>query len=164
MKEIPLTKGFVALVDDEDYEKVRYHKWQALTGGRKRKWVYAKTDIGHRCILMHRFILGDIPGVEYDHKDGNGINNQKANLRRCRRGQNNANHKPWLGSRSKYKGLYLHPQNKRWVARITVNKKKRSLGCYATELEAAAAYDRAARKLNGEFALLNCELYPKDFH
>ncbi len=152
MKEILLTRGYVALVDDADYEWLSQWKWSALTSGTSKR-VYASR---HGGILMHREILGLRKGQKGDHKDLNGLNNQRSNLRKATTQQNNANVLPRSGR--KYKGAYLSHQGKLrkpWYAMITVNRKFTWIGCFETEIEAAKAYDKAAAKAFGEFARLN---------
>jgi hypothetical protein len=98
MKEIPLTQGYVALVDDEDYGRVSLYKWYAHkdpSSDPNRPLIYAqrssrRPDGKRFTLLMHRFILGD-SGPDIDHWDRNGLNNQRGNLRACNQSQNNAN-------------------------------------------------------------------------
>mgnify|MGYP001588262020 CR=1 FL=1 len=88
MKEIQLTQEQVALVDDEDFEKVSKHKWHAYKDG---KTFYAGTTIKNKRVKMHRFILEAPAGVDVDHKDRNGLNNTRQNIRICSRTENQAN-------------------------------------------------------------------------
>lgn len=155
MKEIKLTQGRVAQVDDEDFEELSKYKWFA----HQRKG-YSFYAIRHqyngyrqyRDVKMHQQIMGIKGG---DHKDGNGMNNQRHNLRRCTHQQNCMNVRPRAGCSSKFKGVSYHQQNERWRATIVLNGKQISLGCYATEEEAAVIYNRKAAEVFGEFARLN---------
>ncbi len=163
MKEIELTRGYKALVDDEDFERVKVFKWKSLISKRKHRQdvVYAcrnqrKVNGAHWtdqvCIYMHRFILG-CPG-HVDHKDGDGLNNQRDNLRECTRSQNSANQKKQKGS-SRYKGVSWHAGGKKWQVHIKTPQKNMYLGLFADEADAATVYNFAALEHFGEFAVFN---------
>jgi hypothetical protein len=155
MKEIKLTKGKVALVDNEDFEYLNQWKWQAFitqAGLYVSRIVY---DNGKRIrIYMHRAIMKLSLGVQFiDHVDHNGLNNQKSNLRICTSSQNQGNRKIGTHS-SKYKGVFL--KNKRYIiSQIKIKGKCIYLGTFKTEEAAARAYDAEAKKYHGEFANLN---------
>lgn len=159
MKEIPLTQGKVALVDDADAAIVAPYKWYA---SRHRGTFYARTDTGGRLVrrrlAMHRVILGlgAGDGREVDHINGNGLDNRRANLRICTHAENLRNRGPQRNNRSGYKGVSLHPDGK-WTAHISINGSRnvRYLGLFSTPEDAARAYDAAARDLFGEYARLN---------
>lgn len=155
MKELKLTKGLVSLVDDEDYEWLSQWKWVAVKGN---KTFYASrpgSPIGKR-ILMHREILGEIPlGLFPDHKDRNGLNNQRNNLRLATRYQNQANRSSFKGSSSKYKGVCFYKGRNVWQAHIRKNGVLMWLGNYKSEEFAAQVYNKAAIEIHGEFANLN---------
>lgn len=155
MKEIKLTQGKVALVDDEDYEFLNQWKWYAK---KDSHIFYAQSHIGtkrkeQKSITMHRLIMNVSAGIQIDHKDGNGLNNQKSNLRICTHQQNQMNRKSYIG-RSKYKGVSIC-KNGRISATIKVNGKNKHLGVFESEIEAAMFYDEAAKKYYGEYANLN---------
>ena len=108
MKTIQLTQGQFALVDDEDYDFLMQWKWQA----HKDKSTYYATRVEYgknikKGIKMHRVIMNTPRNMETDHKDRNGLNNQKYNLRICTRGQNQTNKRNW--GKSKNKGVNLAP-------------------------------------------------------
>lgn len=147
--EIVLTRGYVALVDDEDLDRINQYKWYASQGGGGRKF-YAVQATSKRRLRMHRLVLNAPDGMEVDHINGDTLDNRKENLRLCNRHQNARNTRR---SDMPFKGICF--QNKKWYARIVAAGKKRHLGCFHTATEAAQAYDRAARDYFGEFARLN---------
>lgn len=157
MKQIPLTQGQFALVDDEDFEYLNKHKWYA---DKKTHTYYANTHLyinkKDTVISMHRMILGlTDPKTQGDHKDKNGLNNQKYNLRICSCAQNQRNKRVKKGGSSKYRGVYWNKKGKIWQAGIKMDGKSIYIGNFADEIEAAKAYDKAAKFYHGEFASLN---------
>lgn len=159
MKEIKLTQGRVALVDDEDFELVNSRPWFATKRSEKHCW-YAianfYTDKGRRSKAMHWFIMNPPPGFVVDHIDGNGLNNQRSNLRICPQARNVMNACKHRASVSRFKGVT--PDRKRqgwWRAQIQVDKKKLHLGYCPTEEDAATLYNFAAYEHFGEFARMN---------
>lgn len=162
MKTIPLTRGKVALVDDEDFQRISQHCWYAMKNRRAvGTWYAARNssikDGPRYKILMHREILGlSNPKVRPDHRDNDGLNNQKYNLRIATHQQNQWNQKKKkINAASPYRGVCLHKQRGKWYARIRINGKDTSLGLFASEIEAARAYNAAALKHHGPFASLN---------
>lgn len=148
MKEIPLTQGKVALVDDADFERVSRFKWYAVKS--HRNW-YVRRRQGEGGQWLHHFVFGE--KTKLDHRDNDGLNNQRGNLRPCSNRQNGGNRRPQKHS-SRYKGVTWWKNQKKWVA--TINYETRiHLGYFASEEQAAHAYDAAAKKLFGEFALVN---------
>ena len=147
----------VALVDNEDFEIVSRYKW-SLQKNRGASYAQAKIKIRGKWgnILMHRMILKAKKGQEIDHQDGDGLNNQKTNLRFCTNSQNQMNKKGWGGS--KYKGVCWHKPSKKWGVYIKVNDKQIHLGLFDSEIDAAKAYDKAAIKYFEEFARTNFKL------
>jgi len=148
MKEIQLTQGKVALVDDEDFEYLSQWKWYAY---KSNSTFYVEREYIGKAIKMHRLLMNTPNGMLVDHIDHNGLNNQKSNLRNCTHGQNMQNRRPY--GKSKYKGV-IFSQN-RFRAQITLGKRNLYLGRYKSEIEAAKAYDEVAKKHYGEFANLN---------
>src|ERR1035437_153618 len=151
MKEVKLTKGKIALVDDEDFEKLILYKWHAnLIEGH---WYAYRTISKDKTIeSMHSFIL-KIKGI--DHINNNGLDNRKENLRGCTQTQNNANMKKQANTSSKYKGVSLFKRDNKWRAKIDCNYICHHLGLYDSEESAALAYNKKAIELFGEFARLN---------
>ncbi len=154
MKELPLTQGKVALIDDEDYERACRLKWRAR---RDKKTWYAETGpIDEQLVFLHNFILQTPPGYEGEHRDGNGLDNRRKNLRIATRSQNCMNRKGW--SMHGYKGVYKISTGVKYGARLQINKKMIQIGCFYSPEEAARAYDVAALRYHGEFARLNFPL------
>lgn len=153
MKEIPLTRGLVAIVDDQDFEELLKYKWHALKG---KFTFYAARSSGKKVILMHRQILGISERTMFvDHINGIGVDNCRTNIRACSMNENNTNKRGYKNNISGAKGVGIMKGGKKWRALITHNKKQVYLGCFDTPTEAAKAYNEAALRLHGEFAFLN---------
>lgn len=156
MKEIPLLGSpHVAFVDDEDFAALSGYRWHYVAGYAVR---CPRKGEGGRKIRMHRQILGVSPGVVVDHINGYGLDNQRKNLRVCTQRQNQFNRGKIKTRKatSIYKGVWLaKAKTNPWRAHIRVNGKPTYIGSFATEEDAARAYDQAARKHHGEFARLN---------
>jgi hypothetical protein len=153
MREIELTKGRVALVDDDDFDRLNQYKW--CLGGDSQYTYYARRQSGRENIFMHRVILDAPADLHVDHIDGDGLNNQRSNLRLVTRSQNHQNRRPDTNARSRYKGVSWVSAYSKWRATIKVQGKRYSLGYHANEVDAARAYDTAARLHYGEYARLN---------
>jgi hypothetical protein len=156
MKEIKLTQGKVALVDDEDFEYLNQFKWYAVW---HRHTYYAMRHDslrnGGKQLQMHRIILGVTdPKILGEHQDHDGLNNQRYNLRSCTNQQNQMNSNSLTGS-SRFKGVSWDKYKKKWRATIIFNGRQYYLGLSLSELEMAEAYNRKAKELFGEFANLN---------
>lgn len=144
MRTILLTKGAVAIVDDCDYTKVSSFKWSVAE--RRGTRYAANGKVG----LLHRFILGCSKLQLVDHKDGNGLDNRRANLRVASRSQNAMNMK-----KDALKGITPDIDGQRWKAQITIDGKTLYLGIFASPEDAALQYDQAAYRYFGEFASVN---------
>ena len=155
--KIPLTQGKFALIDAEDFDRVSNLTWHLLDQKKPTQYAITNMVIGGKMttVRMHRFIMKALPGVEYDHRDGDGLNNRKFNLRKCTSSENSMNSRPRHGSTSKYKGVCRNNQKNKWRSTIKVNGKYIHLGNFKDELAAALAYDAAALKYFGEFARPN---------
>ena len=156
-KEIKLTNGKHALVDDEDFDLLNKFNWCAT---KITNTYYANRAIvvnGEQYQLrMHRVILGfkKGDGKQSDHINGNGLDNRRSNLRECTSQQNNFNRSANVNAKSKYKGV-KQKKNKKWEANIQFNKKKIYIGSFDNEDDAGRAYDKKATELFGDFARLN---------
>ncbi len=170
MKTVPLhgkvAAGRVALVDDDDYDLVMAYRWFVVeksrsgVGRRRDDGPYAKTTVRHpdghwTTARMHSLLTG---WPQTDHKDHDGLNNQRSNLRPATQSQNAANQRPMEGRTSQYKGVSWKREYRKWLAKITIRKRGRHLGYFAVEEDAARAYDAAALAAWGEFACLNFPL------
>ena len=143
------------LFDDQDIEVIEPFHWGVMD---RRGRQYAVSGTGPRGTsirLMHKLIIPGI-GFDVDHINMNGLDNRRVNLRVATRSQNMANSRSRGGS-SQYKGVCWRKDTLKWQASIKINYKQINLGSYADEVQAALAYDRAARHYFGEFARLNFE-------
>lgn len=154
MKLIPLTQNKFAQVDDEDYDYLNQFKWYAF---KVKHTFYAIRAIRlltgkQKQIFMHRVIMNTPDDMEVDHKDHNGCNNQKDNIRNCTHFQNIGNKKKGINCSSKYKGVTWCKNDKCWQASIQIDGKSIYLGRFKIEIEAALAYNKAAKFYFGDFA------------
>lgn len=154
MKEIALTMGKFALVDDADFDWLNQWKWYAAKSS-LTYYVHRRPTKYGKLILMHRLILGlTDPQLFPDHMDKNGLNNQRYNLRIATRSDNNSN-RICLGI-SGYMGVFRTSAKKEsYFVRIIKHGKRNYLGCFDSKEQAALAYNKAAIELHGEFANLN---------
>lgn len=165
MKEIKLTQGQFALIDDDDYERVNQFKWYARYD-KKRNTFTALTNIRNNkkqiSIYMHRAIMNATDEkILIDHINHNTLDNRKENLRLCSVNENNYNRKINKNNNSGYKGVHLARYNRKnkiyiyYRAKIQTDNIEVSLGLFKTAKKAAIAYNEAAKKYHGEFAYLN---------
>lgn len=154
MKEIPLTKGKVAIVDDEDYTELINYSWRYQNGYAARTTC---RDEGKRTtVLMHRQILSDSPkNMDIDHINGNKSDNRKSNLRIATRKQNMHNSPKRKCNKSGYKGVSYDNVKKKWRSRFRYQNRELWLGYYDNKHDAARIYNFWANDLFGEYARLN---------
>lgn len=159
MKEIPLTQGYTAKVDDYNFSRVTQHSWSAHIDVNT---VYGRAKINSELVLMHRFILGlTDPMLLVDHIDRDGLNCLVTNLRVVTKSQSNMNRSIFSNNTSGYRGVSFKKQNRKYCSYINLNGQRISLGYYLTAIEAAIAYDTAAKRHHGEYAVLN---FPEEHH
>lgn len=155
--EIPLRSGHVLIVDEDDLPLIEPYTWHVTTP--RSMSIYARSwkRIGGKkiCVLMHRLLLNAPRNVQVDHRDNNGLNNSRSNLRFCTNGQNAANRHNLTTNTSGYKGVTYHRQARRWQAAIKVDGRNHYLGLFREPELAALAYDRAAVEIHGDFAHIN---------
>ena len=145
MKIIKAVCGKDIIVDDADLNRLIEHSWYIKSA---RNTFYAFTLINGKEIRMHILILNiSDKKQQIDHKDGNGLNNSKTNLRPCTHGQNGQNKSGY--GKSKYKGVTL--ESGKWRARLIINGKKTSLGTFAKEEDAANAVNKAIEESGNSF-------------
>ncbi len=158
MKEIPLSRGKVAWVDDEDYERLVQWKWHCLKIGYAAR---TKKEAPNRyMIYMHRLILNAPSNLQVDHINHNTLDNRRCNLRLCTKAEQQYNIQTQRtrkdGKRSSiYKGVSHRFDTRKWVAILYHNGHKVFRHEYLTEIEAAIAYNEQAKKYFGKFACLN---------
>lgn len=150
MKEIPLTKGKVAIVDDDMYEYLMQWKWYCSTQNRAVRTTGDGKN--QKMIYMHREILKTPDGMETDHVSMDTLDNRRENLRISTRAQNSANKKKYSTNTSGYKGVSWDKRARKWIAQITINYKNRRLGHFDNPESAAKAYMDAAKEGFGSFA------------
>ena len=143
MKEIPLSQGMVALIDDDDFEVIGKLRWHVAKQG---TLYYAHTSglrkLGFDVYRMQWLVIGKpVNGFVVDHEDGNGLNNQSSNLRFLYSRQNTQNkHKKYS---SRYPGVSWHKHTCKWIAHIKIDQKVKHLGSFSTEQEAFESYKHA---------------------
>lgn len=157
--EIPLSKGLVAIVDAADYQWLSKWKWCAFKAPHQNTYYAMRKermpDGKRRTVRMHRSIMDASADQEIDHKDGNGLNNTRGNLRIATHQQNACNRRLPSHNTSGHRGVSWAKFCQKWQARIQIDGKKKNLGYFATLEEAAQAYNKAAKEFHGEFARLN---------
>lgn len=159
-KEILLTQGKVAIVDDADFEWLNQWKWMYHYTGYAVRSTYDRLTKKKGNIRMHRTILSAPPDKDVDHIDGDGLNNQRHNLRLATPSQNLANHKRKKHNTSGYTGVSWDKKRQKWRAYIGIDGKWKYLGRFDSKLAAAKAYDQAAVAYFGPFAKLNLKIPP----
>ena len=156
MKEISLSRGKVAIVDDEDYEFLSKWKWFAYPAARTfyaaRRARRSEVGDGRRgTVFMHRILNCTPDGYVTDHINADGLDNRRCNFRSATVAQNGWNRRPDRGCKSEYKGVSWNTRYQKWHVTIQINKKRLFLGRFPDERDAAAAYNARALREFGEF-------------
>lgn len=157
-RRIKLTRGKYAIVDVDDFERVNQYRWHCTNFGYARRTASKMSEKGRKrvAICMHNVVCPVPEGMTVDHIDRNRVDNRKANLRAVTRRQNTWNRKfVKKGSKTRYTGIHWNKKVKKWNVRLRIEGRRQSFGYYADEVEAAKAYDRAAKKCRREYAVLN---------
>lgn len=158
MKQIPLNnrknEPIFALVDDCDYKELSQYNWHKTKSGYASRYVGGGRN-NRVCIYMHRQIMDPPKDMVVDHKNRNTLDNTRGNLRITNQSRNMQNARPRNKATSRYKGVHWNSYHGLWSANIQANNRKVYLGRYVTQKDAALAYNDAAKKYFGEFALLN---------
>lgn len=149
---IPLTKGYYAIVDEADAERVRMHSWHAVE---KDRVVYAQSRIYGDLVFLHNFLVEVPAGQLIDHENSDGLDCRRSNMRFASNSGNSQNTRMRADNRSGYRGVHWSEGEGSWIASISANRTRRTLGRFSDPETAAKAYDDAARLLHGEFARLN---------
>ena len=149
---VPLTKGYEAVIDAADAQFVGGWNWFAKV---KSRTVYVRRNdfsSGRQItVLLHRVLMDAQDGQDIDHRDGNGLNNQRINLRIATKSQNMHNQRLRSDNVSGFKGVYWNKAERKWAAAIKLHGKQRHLGCFQTPELASAAREAASTELHGEF-------------
>ena len=158
-RRIPLTHGKYAIVDTDDYVWLSKYKWYVVKRGNTfyaNRGQWSKTQKRRLTITMHRLII-DVPdGLFVDHINHNGLDNRKANLRPATPAENARYARyPKINTSSKYRGVWYNKKKEKWRATISVNLKRKQIGYFKNEIDAARAYDNAAKHYYKDFAILN---------
>ena len=151
---VEIKPGSVAKFDSVDYGAIFAGRPLCLTVSGYVVRNRLRGQVGPATIRAHREIMNPPPGMVVDHINHDKLDNRRANLRVCTPSQNRANGLRHRDSASRFKGVWMRPDGK-WIAHITHNYRRRNLGTFTTDADAAQAYDDAAKATFGEFALLN---------
>lgn len=147
---VPLTRGYEAIIDAADIPLVEGRNWCALVC--KSGIVYAQHGAPKGKVLMHRVLLGAKDrAVFVDHRDHDGLNNRRENIRLATPCQNNRNARKRADNTSGFKGVSWHKKTRKWAAQISGKGSSRHLGLYTTPEDAHAAYVQASAAIHGEF-------------
>jgi hypothetical protein len=146
--------NFKVLIDPEDAWVTRY-SWCVTPSNKQKTKFRVCARVNGKVVLLHRFLLQPPVGKVVDHRNGDSLDNRRENLRVTSQQNNTRNMSKHVDRASQYKNVYFQKDRKKWAAYICINGKQTMLGRFQTELEAAKAYDEAAKNYFGEFAKLN---------
>ena len=156
VKELQLTRGYVALVSDEDWDRCQGRSWCVLVCEER---TYAVGTVNGKFTYLHRYLLNAPANRHVDHRDGDGLNCQRENIRLATPRENSHNSRRARNNTSGFKGVSFEPPRNRFAAYISLDGRKRHLGYFVSAEDAARSYDSAARDLFGAFARVN---FPTD--
>lgn len=155
MAEIELTKGHVAIVDDDLFVELSKFNWCANVDKCGRPYAMRNSSMKdgakRKKLYMHRLIVNAEDGFEVDHINGNTLDNRRKNLRQCTTSENQMNRGAAKSNKSGFKGVCWHKQNKLWRAEIKINGKRNLLGYFKSPEDAHRAYCKAAKEIHSEF-------------
>ncbi len=156
---VPLTRGGKAFISECDLQRVSQWSWSLWDRKEHRGRFYARANVatpnGRSQCFLHTFIMEPLDGLEVDHRDGNGLNCRRGNLRASTHQQNMQNMRRHGEQSSVFKGVSWFKRDSLWRAYIVNDAKQYHLGYHESEIDAALAYNAAAKDLFGEFANLN---------
>src|SRR3990167_1985734 len=158
MQQLPISKGKITIISDEDYTQLAQHKWRVYINSGKlyaARWEKGKTMKTRKHIKMHQVIMNPLKGLIVDHIDGDGLNNRRDNLRIVSNRQNTINRRKSVGTSSQFKGVYKAKNTIKWRSYIKTNNRQIYLGMFDTEHQAALVYDLWAKDMFGQYAKLN---------
>lgn len=147
---IEMKHGIVSIVSIQDYETIRNYKWCAAKRANTH-YAVARDRKTKKNVLMHRILLNAKPDEQVDHRDGDGLNNQRNNIRKCSIFDNMQHTKFRKNNTSGHRGVQYRSDRGVWSARIMAKRRYISLGCFAKKEAAVMAYFDAAKKYHGEF-------------
>lgn len=156
---IELSRGFKALVDEQDYHHLRGMGWHAHTS---KGFTYARCAWGNGHILMHVYLMKPPEGLLVDHINGDKLDNRRENLRLATNAENSRNVRKTEGRTSQYKGVVWDAARKKWRAQIKLEGSMKTLGRFEDERTAAQTYDEAAKLHFKEYAFLNFPIDVKE--